>query len=188
MPIDLSQTTMLMLGGAFVLGWIVAKIGAAISKRVNSTNRDPRDDRIRSLEAEHRIALSEVEKLKEALEEQEKEVAKAQSLIEEKDSNALKKTGVIEKLNRDLKESVKKTRELRYELTERATENVKSEVKLREVETELEVAQASSEMITTGILDYDMVQESIDVEDTGKRRRKEDKQQRRAGDIAKSGT
>ena len=43
-------------------------------------------------------------------------------------------------------------------------------------------------MITTGILDYDMVQESIDVEDTGKRRRKEDKQQRRAGDIAKSGT
>lgn len=184
MFIEPPQTMMFIVGGAFVLGWIVAKVGAVISRRVSSTKRDPRDDRIRSLEAEHRIALSEVGKLKEALEEQEKEVAKAQNLIEEKDEASLKQTGVIEKLNSDLKESVKKTRELRHELTDRATENVKSEVKLREVETELEVAQASSEMITTGVLDYDMAPGK---EDTGKRRRKEDRMQR-TSDVSKSGT
>ncbi len=184
MIIEPTQTMMLIVGGAFLLGYVVAKVGGAIGRRVRAANRDPRDDRIRSMEAELRIAQGQVEKLTAALEEQEKEIAKAQSVIEEKDEAFLKKTGVIEKLNTDLKDSVKKTRELRLELTERATENVKSEVKLREVETELEVAQASSEMISTGVLDYDMVPGK---EDTGKRRRKEDKMQR-ASDIIKSGT
>ena len=49
-----------------------------------------------------------------------------------------------------------KTRELRAELSDRATENVKSEVKLREVETELSIAQASTDMIATGVLDYSL--------------------------------
>ena len=45
-------------------------------------------------------------------------------------------------------------RELRAELSNRAAENVKSEVKLREVETELSVAQASTDLLATGVLDY----------------------------------
>ncbi len=148
------ETMMLIVGGAFLLGWIVAKISAALARRISSTKRDPRDDRIRSLLAEHRIAQGDVEKLKTALEEQEKEVVKVQKLIEEKNQAALNQTGVIEKLSVDLKDSVKKTRELRTELTERATENIKSKVKLRDVETELSVVQASSDLITTGLLDY----------------------------------
>lgn len=185
--IEANQTMLLLVAGAFVLGWLVAKIGAAISRRVKASKRDPRDDRIRSLEAELRVAKSEVEKVKTALAEQEQHLGKAQKLIEARDEEALKQTGVIEKLNRDLRDSVMKTRELRHELTERATENLKSEVKLREVETELEVAQASSAMISTGVLDYDMAPER---EDTGQRRRKEDKMAmgRRATDIFKSGT
>ena len=55
---------------------------------------------------------------------------------------------------RDLRESVKKTRELRADLSDRATENIKSEVKLREVEAELSIAQASTDMIATGVLNY----------------------------------
>ncbi len=69
-------------------------------------------------------------------------------------------------MNVDLKESVKKTRELRAELTERATENLKSEVKLREVETELQVAQASTDMIATGVLDYSLAPDAPDAEST----------------------
>lgn len=184
MSIEPTQTMMLIVGGAFLLGYLVAKVGAALGRRFKATNRDPRDDRIRSMAAELRIAQGETERLKAALEDQEKEIAKAQSLIEDKDEDSLKKTGVIEKLNVDLRESVKKTRELRLELTERATENVKSEVKLREVETELEVAQASTEMISTGVLDYDMAPGK---ENTEKRRRKEDKMER-ASDAFKSGT
>ena len=180
---DAPQTMMLIAGGAFLLGYIVAKGGAALVRRFRAGNRDPRDDRIRSMEAELRIAQGETEKLTAALEDKEKEVAKGRGLIEDKDEQALEKIRVIEKLKTDLRDSVKKTRELRAELTERATENLKSEVKLREVETELEVAQASSEMISTGVLDYTAPSE----DDTGRRRRKED-QLERDSDIIKSGT
>ncbi len=187
MFIEPTQTMMLIVGGAFLLGYVVAKIGGAIGRRVKATNRDPRDDRIRSMQAELRVARGDVEKLTAALEEQEKEVAKAQSLIDDRDEESLKKTGVIQKLNSDLKDSVMKTRELRAELSDRATENIKSEVKLREVETELEIAQASSEMISTGVLDYDTP--VTPKEDTTRRRRKEDKMGRATDTGAiKSGT
>ena len=165
MLLELPQDPMLIAGGAFLLGWIIAKIGAALSRRFKAGKRDPRDDRIRSMDAELRIAQGQVNKLKTALEEQEKQVAKIQKFVEDRDEEALKRTGVIEKLSSDLKESVQKTRELRTELTDRATENIKSEVKLREVETELSVAQASSDMLTTGILDYSMESSETDKDD-----------------------
>ena len=60
--------------------------------------------------------------------------------------------------------SIIKTRELRAELAERATENVHAEAKIREVETELSVAHASTDMIATGILDYRLAQDEEDEE------------------------
>jgi hypothetical protein len=60
---------------------------------------------------------------------------------------------------------VLKTRELRAELSDRATQSIRSEVKLREVETELEVAQASTDMIATGVLDYSLAPEAEDDDD-----------------------
>ena len=168
MFIELLQDPMLIAGGAFLLGWIMAKIGAALNRRFKAGKRDPRDDRIRSMDAELRIAQGAVNKLKTALEEQEKEIAKARKLIEGKDEEDLKQTGVIEKLSSELKYSVQKTRELRTDLTERATENIKSEVKLRDIETELSVAQASSNMISTGVLDYT----EAPAKETERRRRK----------------
>ncbi len=165
MFIEFPQDPMLIAGVALLLGWIMARISAALGRRFKAGKRDPRDDRIRSMDAELRIAHGEVNKLKNALEEQEKQVAKVQKFVENRDEEALKRTGVIEKLTSDLKESVQKTRELRTELTDRATENIKSEVKLREVETELSVAQASSDMISTGILDYSMESSEKDKDD-----------------------
>ena len=58
-----------------------------------------------------------------------------------------------------------KTRELRAELAERATANVHAEAKIREVETELSVAQASTDMIATGVLDYSFTPDSQDPDD-----------------------
>ncbi len=163
-----AQTLLLIAGGAFLSGWIMAKIGAALNRRFTAGKRDPRDDRIRSMDAELRIAQGEVKKLKTTFEEQEKEIAKTQKLIEGKHEEALKQTGIIETLNHDLTGSDEKTRELRDELTERVTESVKSEVKLREVEMELSVAQASSDMISTGVLGYT----EAPVKETERRRRR----------------
>ncbi|MEJ2128324.1 MAG: hypothetical protein P8X81_05720 [Woeseiaceae bacterium] len=156
---EIPQNLILMTVGAFLLGWLLSSISSSIGAKFKARKRDPRDDRIRSLEAEHRIAQSEANSLKETVVGLEKELEEATDGIEKRDNVITHQQGRLEKLNADLKESVLKTRELRNELSERATENLKSEVKLREVETELEVAQASTDMIATGVLDYSLAPE-----------------------------
>lgn len=154
MFMDTPETLMYATLGAFVLGWLVAKIGSYFSDRVKTRNRDPRDDRIRSLEAELRVAKSDAEKVREELAARDRDLSQTRQSVAEREATVEQQLREIEKLRRDLKESVKKTRELRAELSDRATENIRSEVKLREVETELSVAQASTDMLATGVLDY----------------------------------
>ena len=156
---EIPQNLILIAGGAFLVGWLLSSISWALKSKIRAKKRDPRDDRIRSLEAELRIAVSESERSGET-------VKKLKKDLEEADNGQVKRDTVIshqqEKLDTlatDLKDSVLKTRELRNELSDRATENIKSEVKLREVETELEVAQASTDMIATGVLDYSLTSE-----------------------------
>ena len=155
MFMDTPQTLLYVACGAFVLGWLVAKISNFFGNRLTKAKqRDPRDDRIRSLEAELRIAASSAGKKDTQVEDLTQELAQAKQEIEAIERHLNKSEEVIQSLRQDLKDSVRKTRELRSELTERAAESVKSEVKLREVETELSVAQASTDLIATGVLDY----------------------------------
>jgi chromosome segregation ATPase len=149
-----AQTLSLIAVGSFVFGWVVAKIGSYFGARSKSKKRDPRDDRIRSLEADLRVAHSSIEKVKGQLDERGKELSETQRLVRTRNTSFGELEDTIVRLREDLRDSVKKTRELRTELTERAAENVRSEVKLREVETELSVAQASTDLLSTGMLDY----------------------------------
>lgn len=161
---EIPQNLILMTVGAFLLGWLLSSLSSSVGSRIKARKRDPRDDRIRSLEAEHRIAQSDAMSLRERVEKLEKELDEAQDGVEKRDNVITHQQGKIEKLAADLKESVMKTRELRAELSERATENLRSEVKLREVETELEVAQASTDLIATGVLDYSLAPEAEEEE------------------------
>jgi len=142
------------------LGWFVGKIGAYFGNKIQARNRDPRDDRLRSMNAELRIAQTDAGKAKTELEEQSKSLTEEQGTVVTRDKLIVEQGDTIIRLKSDLKESVIKTRELRAELSDRATESVKSEVRLRDVETELSVAQASTEMITTGVLDYGVTPET----------------------------
>jgi chromosome segregation ATPase len=161
---EIPQNLILMTVGAFLLGWLLSSLSSSLGSRAKARKRDPRDDRIRSLEAEHRVARTNAESLKETVVGLEKDLEDMSDGIEKRDNVITHQQEKIEKLNADLKESVMKTRELRAELSDRATENLKSEVKLREVETELEVAQASTDMIATGVLDYSLTPEADDEE------------------------
>jgi predicted RNase H-like nuclease (RuvC/YqgF family) len=154
MFVDLPQQLVLLTVGAFLIGWLLSSISSSAGSRDRAKRGDPQDDRIRSLEAELRVAQADLEKDREKLAEQEKNLEESVDGTEKRDSAISHQQEKIEELSRDLKDSVLKTRELRADLTERATENIKSEAKLREVETELSVAQASSDMIATGVLDY----------------------------------
>ena len=154
MFMETPDTLMYVAIGAFVLGWLVAKVSAALAGKIQTKKRDPRDDRIRNLDAELRIAQTDVGKTKEELEKQVEALSETQTLVSSRETVIVNQKQTIEQLRADLKESVMKTRELRAELSKRAEQSVRSEVKLREVETELSVAQASSEFIATGVLDY----------------------------------
>lgn len=151
---DTPEVLLYLVAGAFVAGWLVAKISAFFGRRLSDSSRDPRDDRIRSLEAELRIARSDADKVRESMDAKAQEQNVAQAKLDEQAATIQEQLAQIGKLRTDLKLSVKKTDELRNELTDRAEENLRSTVKLREVETELSVARASSDLISTGVLDY----------------------------------
>lgn len=157
MFVELPNELIFIAAGAFLLGWILAAISGKLSARNRATKRDPRDDRIRALEAELRIAQSESSDSRTQAEKLEDELKETTIGLERRDNVISQQQSKLEKVSSDLKGSVLKTRELRTELTERATESVHAEAKIREVETELSVAQASTDMIATGVLDYSLI-------------------------------
>ncbi len=162
MSADLPVNLILYSVSAFILGWILSAISARMINRKQGPTSNSNDHRIRSLEADQRVAQTESEKAKEMCGKLEGDLKDATSSMEQRDVVIAHQKNQIEKLKRDLKVSVRKTRELRAELTDRASENIKSEVKLREVETELEVAHVSADMIATGVLDYSLTEEFVE--------------------------
>jgi chromosome segregation ATPase len=165
MFVELPQNLILMTVGAFLLGWILSSISSRMGSITRAKKRDPRDDRIRSLEAELRIAQNELGQVKESAEQLEQELESSGLEIQKRDKVISHQQGRVEELKKDLRDSVLKTRELRAELSDRAEESMRSEVKLREVETELSVAQASTDMIATGVLDYSLAPDADDDDD-----------------------
>lgn len=162
MFMETPNTLLYVAGGAFLLGWFVGKLGAYLGGRFHARKRDPRDDRIRNLDAELRIAQSEADKSRLEAGRLKEELAEENERTESRDTVITEQQQMIAELRSDLKGSVMKTRELRAELSNRAAENVKSEVKLREVETELSVAHASTDMLATGVLDYSVAPDGED--------------------------
>lgn len=165
MFVDLPQELILYTAGAFLLGWLLSSIASRFGAKYRAKRRDPRDDRIRELEAELRIALGNSERSRSEFEKLEDELKETVVGLEKRDGVITEQQERLEQAKSDLRESVLKTRELRAELAERATENVHAEAKIREVETELSVVQASSDLIATGVLDYSLTPDKED-EDT----------------------
>ena len=165
MFVELPQNLILMSVGAFLLGWVLASISSRMGSLTRTKKRDPRDDRIRSLDAELRIAQNELGQVRESAEQLEKDLETANADIEKRDKVISHQQRRVDEIKKDLRDSVMKTRQLRAELSERAEESVRSEAKLREVETELSVAQASTDMIATGVLDYSLAPDADDDDD-----------------------
>lgn len=154
MYLDTPEILLYIAAGSFLTGWLVAKVAAYFGNKFKARARDPRDDRIRALDAELRVAQGNVKKAEARLEQELKALKEEQEHLAERDQEIENLTGTVTKLKSDLKESVIKTRELREELQERAAENIRSEVRIRDIETELSVARASTDLISTGVLDY----------------------------------
>ncbi len=151
---ELPQNLIFMTAGAFLVGWLLSRLFSKSGSKNNSLERDPRDSRIHELEAKLRIAESNSDKSLTDVEKLEEELKETTIGLETRDNVISEQQTKIETISGDLKGSVLKTRELRSELTDRATKGIHAEAKIREIETELSVAQASTDMIATGVLDY----------------------------------
>lgn len=162
MNFEITPQLVVMTGGGFLLGFIVAAISARFGKGDTTKDRDPRDQRILSLEAELRVATSDLESAREKLETAEESLKEFNESIAKRDAVIAHQQTSVEQMKKDLKESVQKTRELRAELSDRATQSVRSEARIRQVETELSVAQASTDLIATGVLDYSVAPDKED--------------------------
>ncbi len=159
MFVELPQNLILMTAGAFLVGWLLSRIFSKSGSKKSDLERDPRDFRIHELEAKLRISESNSEKSMTDVEKLEEELKETTVGLERRDNVITEQQSKIETISKDLKGSVLKTRELRSELTDRATEGIHAEAKIRQVETELSVAQASTDMIATGVLDYALAPE-----------------------------
>lgn len=154
MFMDTPETLIYVASGALLLGWSVGKIGAYFGNKFTAGRQNTRDSRIRSLQADKRVARTQVDITQASLDIKSIALADSKELVETRDSVINEHLATISRLRSKLKASVNKTNELRAELSNRATEGLKSEKKLRDVETELSVAHASAEMINSGVLDY----------------------------------
>jgi chromosome segregation ATPase len=112
-----------------------------------AVSEDPRNHRIRELEADLRSSQRECTETQEVLEEKTAEFNTAVETLRDVRSTLADNEAELENLKDDLKGAVLKTRELRQVLQDRATETVREQARAADAETELEVAKAGSDAV-----------------------------------------
>ena len=132
--------------GGVVVGSVVMRIFTRASAR-DAYTEDPRNHKIRELEADLRTLKRESEEYNDDLNGKAAEFNTAVESLQELRSILAERDATIAELQVDQKSSVVRIRELRHELQDRATETVRNHVRAEEAETELEVARAGSEAV-----------------------------------------
>ena len=112
---------------------------------------DPRNQRIRQLDADLRSAERTIAETEEMLDAQSAELESATETLRELRGQVVAHERDNEQLNRELNEEAKKTRELRKELQDRAADRLREQVRAKEAQTELEVVRAGSEAVMSEI-------------------------------------
>ena len=135
-----------MVAVSFLVGAIAMRLVSRPAKK-QPTTEDPRNHRIRELEADLRASKKEFVECQDALEVKTEEFETAVETLREVRAELSERTEELEESKGDLKGSVAKTRELRTELQDRATATIREQVRAEEAETELEVARAGSEAV-----------------------------------------
>jgi chromosome segregation ATPase len=150
--LDLNQNELLLatLAAGFVVGmlfiWLFSKPKSSVP-----SGEDPRNHQIRALEADMRTAKRQLSDLQVELEAKNEEFDTAVSTLQGLRAKLSASDGEREHFRDELKESVSKTRELRQELQDRATETIREHLRAEDAQTELEVTRAGSEAVMSEI-------------------------------------
>ena len=142
----------LMIGvAAFVAGYLVAMLGRVVSNRAKKEREDPRDHRIRALEADLRLAERQASEYDTQTSNAQTHQEEALAKMTELQAALVEADAELQKLKQDLKTSCEKTVELRQELTDRAEQTIRGRAQLDDLKTELEVAKAGTDAVVDEI-------------------------------------
>lgn len=137
---------------AFLAGYVLAKLGSLLrrnpDKPVIETERDRQQ---RSLEAELRVAQKKLEQTSASMAERERRFGELSAELEELREQVQAHDAECSSLKLQLREECEKTDRLRNELSDRAEQGIRSQVRLRDIETELSLAQAGSDVVNDEI-------------------------------------
>jgi hypothetical protein len=145
--LEFSQDQLIMAAAAlaFVLGVLVACV--VFSSRVREAAEDPRNHLIRQLEADLRLVERQREEALAALDNRDSDYETSMATIHDLNGVLADREEQVGTLTTDVQSAVKKTRELRQALAERAAETIHEHRRAEEAETELEVVKAGSEVM-----------------------------------------
>ncbi|MDJ0928293.1 MAG: hypothetical protein QNJ73_11680 [Gammaproteobacteria bacterium] len=137
---------------SFVAGYILAKLGALLGRAsVSEEDTSDKDRALRSAEAELRVAQKKIEEAEANFEAKNTEAGELRAELEELREEHNEFEEQTTSLRDQLRDECEKTQKLRTELSERAEAGIRTEVKLRDAETELSLAQAGSDAINDEI-------------------------------------
>jgi chromosome segregation ATPase len=135
---------LMIAAGAFVVGWILAKITGLISKRAAENETPNEHHQIRSLEASLRVAQKKADDMSEQFESTCIDFNALKEEHEQLESEIGDREQALERARKAIKDETAKVHELRRELTNRAEAKIRAEAHAKDVETELSVMQAGS--------------------------------------------
>lgn len=148
--LDNTQIMMVLSAVSFVVGVLLMYVFSR-PKKTKSVSEDPRNHQIREMEADLRTVRRQYADCGQALDTKTEEFDTVVATMQELRATLVKREEELEEAKSSLKGSVAKTRELRTELQDRATETIREHVRAEEAETELEVARAGSEAVISEI-------------------------------------
>lgn len=144
--VELSQDYMLValpVAVAVVLGCLTLLLRAR--RNTGGVAEDPRNKRIRELEAELKVLRRTVTDKTDELETRARDCEASQETIHDLNALLAERDDELKGLRKEVRSAVAKTRELRRELSERAAETIREHVRAKEALTELDVMRAGSD-------------------------------------------
>ena len=112
-----------------------------------SLKEDRRDSHIRQIEADLRVTQAKLKEATDKLESSQEEYDEYANTVYDLEAVLAERDQEVEELRQEVKKSIGKTKELRVELQERATETIREHARANEIETELEVVKAGSDLL-----------------------------------------
>lgn len=157
--------------GAFIVGWIAAKISSYFIRRSVYLETPDQHHQIRSLEASLRVAQKKADQ---SVGQFETISAEIDALREQHETteNLLQERAVkLGDLKQGMHDETAKVRALRVELVGRAEETIRAEYATRQMETELSVMHAGSEAMSDEVdrlaAEHETLSTRLDMFETG---------------------